>query len=227
MTRATNVAVLGDLVRVEGDLTTDEVEHLGHVDHRVVLVQRLEERRGEDRVAVRAATVEDGLEPPRAERGARALGGHPRQVVLRANGDLDAAGELAREAAVGHDQHMFRIHRSNRRGERSIRNPVDRIVRCRVDRQPVAFVRPFVHPAVARVKDEQVVVMCQMLSIIVQRRENVLPSGVDQQPGYESVIGSQHLIDPLRVAHRALQPLQVSITIVADDQRVISSEEAP
>jgi hypothetical protein len=117
MARPSDISVFGYLIRCRCHQTPDEAEHLRHVYHGFVFVERLKEGAGGYRMSIRAARVENWLEPAGGHHGTSAFAGHTRKIVIGSNLNADAARQLPRETTVRGHQLVFSVHRANRRSQ--------------------------------------------------------------------------------------------------------------
>ena len=145
-------------------------------------------------------------------------------MVAGLGGEDHAARELAREAAVGHDQDVIRLDRPHCRRDVGVRNPVDRIVPGRVLGEPVALVGVDIQPAVTGVENQQVVCRGQFVAQFLEAAQDVGSRRVDQGRDLVCVVVAKDRRDRDRVVDGGPQHRQVGVAVDPDDQRVVATE---
>ena len=81
--------------------------------------------------------------------------------------------------------------------------------------------------AVARVVDEEVVLVGQALPEPVQGGEHLVAVGVQQERDAEAVVALEDAGDLARVVDRGAELAEMAVVVIADHQRVVGAEPHP
>ena len=79
----------------------------------------------------------------------------------------------------------------------------------------------------ARVVDEEVVLAGKALPEPIQRRENLVAVGVQQERDAETVVALEDAGDLARVIDRGAELAEMAVAVVPDHQRVVGAEPHP